>query len=122
MYYNVREKKAKDLALNNGQDYHLAAILVRKKTVVRIGTNSNKTHPRFLRTYKDGTERSQLHAEMDVLRFAQPGDTLFVTRWKADGSTSMAKPCEYCQKFIREVGITEVYYTNWDGKLVKMEM
>ena len=111
MYY----RKARSVAINNGQEFHLAAILFRGKRIVRVGTNSTKTHPRFRRTHSNGDESAHLHAEMDVLRFAKPGDTLMVFRFLADGTPSMSKPCPHCQKFIREAGITKVEYTDWSG-------
>ena len=92
MYY-----RAKNLAINNGRDYHLAAILRRNGKVVRIGENTNKTHPRFKRQYKDGTWASHMHAEMNVLRFAKPGDEIEVIRFsKKSGAVTMAKPCHLC--------------------------
>ena len=48
-------KKAKELAINNGRQYHLAAILRRSGKVVKVGSNTHKTHPKFKRQYKDGT-------------------------------------------------------------------
>lgn len=118
---NGAYKRAKEVALNNGQIYHLAAILFRKKEVVRIGTNSNKTHPRFYRVYPDGSCRSHLHAEMDVLRFAQPGDKIIVVRFSAEGLLTMAKPCSLCQKHLADSGIDHVTYSNWDGELKRMK-
>jgi deoxycytidylate deaminase len=112
----VYYQKARELAMNNGRDFHLAAVLFRNNHVVRIGTNSSKTHPRFRRTHKNGQESSHLHAEMDVLRFAKPGDTLLVIRFSARGQVTMAKPCEHCQKHIRDAGITKVRYTDWNGE------
>jgi len=100
-------------------DFHLAAVLLRGKTVVRIGTNQNKTHPKFLRTYPDGHSCGQLHAEMDVLRFAQPGDKLFVLRFSKEGELTMSKPCRYCQRFIRQAQIGRVVYSDWEGRMVK---
>lgn len=117
MYY-----KAKQKALNNGQIYHLAAVLFRGKQVVRIGTNSDKTHPRFTRVYPDGSCRSHLHAEMDVLRFAQPGDRIYVLRFSAEGDLTMAKPCKYCQHFLYESGIDHVVYSNWNGDFETMKI
>ena len=73
MYY-----RAKELAISNGRTYHLAAILRRNGKVVRVGENTYKTHPRFRRQYPDGTWGSHMHAEMNVLRFAQPGDEIEV--------------------------------------------
>lgn len=115
MYY-----KAKQKALDNGQVFHLAAVLLRGKHVVKIGTNSDKTHPRFKRTYKDGSCRSHLHAEMDVLRFAKPGDEIYVFRFSAEGDLTMAKPCRFCEKFIRDTKIKRVYYSDWSGNIVHM--
>ena len=110
MYYEARER-----ALNNGRVYHLAAILKRRKVVVKVGENTFKTHPRFQRVYPDGTTGSHMHAEMNVLRFAKPGDVLEVIRFKKSGGWAMAKPCAHCMKYIREAGIKKVRYTNSDG-------
>lgn len=116
MYYRARE-----IAINNGMEYHLAAILRRGKSIVKIGTNNSKTSPRFIRTYPDGTTGSHLHAEMDVLRFSKPGDVIEVIRWNKTGMT-MAKPCSYCQQFLKDAGIKHVIYTDWDGTKVKMKI
>ena len=77
MYY-----RAKNLALGNGRTYHIAAILRRNGRVVKIGENTSKTHPRFKRQYEDGTWASHMHAEMNVIRFAKPGDSIQVMRFK----------------------------------------
>ena len=112
MYYEAREK-----AMSNGRNYHLAAILRRKGRVIRVGINSNKTHPKFTRMYPDGTVASHMHAEMDVLRFAQPGDILEVMRFKnCNHDFAMAKPCRHCMTHIRNAGIKKVKYTNPEGQ------
>ena len=111
MYY-----KARDLALSNGRDYHLAAILRRKGRVVKICENTDKTHPRFKRQYSDGTWGSHMHAEMSVLRFAKPGDVIEVIRFKkCNHEWSMARPCCLCMEYMRDAGISKVRYTNWKG-------
>lgn len=112
MYY-----RAKELALNNGRTYHVAAILKRKGRVVRVGENTDKTHPKFKRQYKDGTWGSHMHAEMNVLRFAQPGDEIEVMRFtKCGHHMTMAKPCPLCEEQMRLAGIRKVKYTNWSGE------
>ncbi len=112
MYY-----EAKNLALSNGRQYHLAAILLRKGRVVKIGENTSKTHPRFQRQYSDGTWASHMHAEMNVLRFAEPGDEIEVIRFKkCDHTMTMARPCPLCMNHLRAAGIKRVRYTNWDGE------
>ena len=112
MYY-----RAKNLAINNGRTYHLAAILRRNGRVIKIGENTSKTHPRFKRQYLDGSWASHMHAEMNVLRFARPGDEIEVLRVRKCGhELTMAKPCNICMKEITKAGISKVKYTNWDGK------
>ena len=90
MYY-----RAKDLALSNGRTYHIAAILRRNGRIVKVGENTNKTHPRFKRQYADGSWASHMHAEMNVLRFAKPGDEIEVLR-----------------KVIKQINLTEHSATN----------
>ena len=101
--------------MQNGRTYHLAAILRRGKQTIKIGANVNKTHPKFGRTYDDGSEAYHMHAEMNVLRFAKPGDTMEVLRFKKSGGWAMARPCRHCIKYIEEAGIKKVRYTNCDG-------
>jgi deoxycytidylate deaminase len=111
--------KASQLALENQRQYHLAAILRRKGRVVRIGENTDKTHPRFKRQYKDGTWGSHMHAEMNVLRFAQSGDEIEVIRVaKKTHNLTMAKPCTACMSEMRKAGIATVRYTDWAGEWV----
>lgn len=118
MYY-----RARDLAISNGRDYHLAAILRRKGKVIKICENTDKTHPRFKRQYSDGTWGSHMHAEMSVLRFARPGDIIEVIRFKkCDHKWSMAKPCSLCMTYMREAGISKVRYTNWKGIWEEIEL
>jgi len=118
VYYEARQK-----ALNNGRTYHLAAILRRKGRVVRVGENTSKTHPRFTRTYKDGSVSSHMHAEMNVLRFAEPGDELEVMRFKKCAHAfAMAKPCLFCMKHIRASGISKVRYTNEAGEWEELKV
>ena len=108
--------RAKKLAINNGRTYHLAAILRRNGKVIRIGENTDKTHPRFKRQYHDGTWGSHMHAEMNVLRFAKEGDILEVMRFtKKANSLTMAKPCNFCMDQIQKAGIKKVRYTDWSG-------
>ena len=112
MYY-----RAKEIAMSNGRTYHIAAILRRNGRVVRIGENTSKTHPRFKRQYPDGTWGSHMHAEMNVLRFALPGDEIEVMRFsKCNHSMTMAKPCTACEFEMRKAGIEKVKYTNWEGQ------
>ena len=118
MYY-----KARDLALSNDHDYHVAAY-AKVGSSYRLGTNSNKKSARFKRRYKDGSFGYHLHAEMDLIR-KFPKDSvkeISVIRFKKDGSATMAMPCRHCQKFLKRHGVKKVCYTNWDGEWEAMKL
>jgi deoxycytidylate deaminase len=58
-----------------------------------------------------------MHAEMNVLRFAQPGDEIEVIRFKKRSyERTMARPCVLCIEALQNAGITKVRYTNWNGE------
>jgi deoxycytidylate deaminase len=64
-----------------------------------------------------------MHAEMNVLRFAQPGDEIEVIRFKkCNDERTMARPCSLCAEEIRKAGIKSVRYTNWEGEWEVMEL
>lgn len=107
----------KEMAMNNGCDFHHAAFLKRGKSLIRIGVNQHESHARFIRV-EDGTVLAHLHAEMDALIAARPGDYLVVIRWSKSGEVTMSKPCKHCQRFIAEAGISKVIYSNWDGEFL----
>ena len=113
-------KQAMRMALSNGEKYHVACIVYRRKRPIYIGINSSKQDLRFARRVKDGSLISSLHAEMDALKHTQPGDRLEVRRFLKDGSMTMARPCVYCQRHIHKSGITRVTYTNWKGEFVRL--
>ena len=113
MYYL---DKAREIALNNNHDYHLVAWAKRGSSTI-FGTNSSRCSTKFKRTHPDGTEGFHLHAEMDLIRKFKPGTLAEITviRFSKNGELTMSKPCEYCQKFLKEHGVKKVNYTEWDG-------
>lgn len=108
----------------SGLQYRMGAVLVRGNTVVGAACNQTD-HPK-LRRWRSRylTEYTGLHAEMAVLWGQEwrslRGMTLYVVRVRADGTLAMAKPCLLCQEIIQAAGIKKVYYTNRDGKVVKL--
>lgn len=107
-------KVAKEMAMNNGHIFHLAALLWRRGKLIRIGVNSSRSHSSQLRHYDSHSDNSR-HAENDALAYAKPGDYLEVIRWRADGSIACAKPCRHCEIRIKRLGV-RVRYTNYLGE------
>lgn len=119
MYY----AKARREALENNHTYHLAAY-AKSGSSYKIGVNSNRKSARFRRKYRDGTFGYHLHAEMDLIRQYPEGTirTVNVIRFKKDGTITMAKPCDHCQRFLKEHGVRKVRYTNWQGEWEVMKL
>jgi len=116
--------QALNLALKNNHVFHLAAWARKGKSYI-YGVNSERCSTKFGRKYSDGSTGYHMHAEMDLIR-ALKGEKvteIYVARFTAHGGkTTMARPCKYCQHFIKKHGIKKVYYTNWDGKWELMRM
>lgn len=88
-----------------------------------IGVNGSAERPQFRRRFKDGQECFVSHAEMDAvskLKDVFDDDVLHVMRFTKNGGISMAKPCRYCQEYLRKKGIKKVRYTDWSGTWQKM--
>lgn len=110
MYYRA-EKKA--LAHGHG-GYHLACILRKGDHVAHIGVNSGKTHPKYGRSYPDGSTAHCMHAEMDAMRFYKKGMSVEVLRFTATGY-AMARPCKLCMAELKKRGVKKVRYTTRNG-------
>lgn len=117
MYYDA----AREMALNNGEDFHLAALLWRRGKLIRIGINGRESKL-FQRYYsKDNNHQHAFcaHAEMDALTMAQPGDYLEVLRWTKDGNLANSHPCRFCRKWIRRTRV-QVRFINQLGEWEKL--
>jgi len=99
---------------------HFAFILKRNK-IITIGKNSKKTHPINQKYgYFQGTG---LHAEAcAVIRSGNVDHskhTLVTFRIDRNENVAMGKPCEHCQKLLKDVAFKEVYYSNELGEFQK---
>jgi deoxycytidylate deaminase len=99
----------------------VAAAVLYKGRVVAIGVCRYKSHP-YQKQFGRDHHSIYLHAEVDVLikakRRLTPSElsksTLLVARVKSikgEYVAGLAKPCEGCQRAIRELGVKNVIYT-----------
>lgn len=113
------------MALSNGLNFHLAAVVKRRGKFINISTNSSQKRKAYHRMYspsastQPGTAACQ-HAEMGALVHADPGDTIYVMRWRKDGHLAMAKPCRHCHKRLKNRGV-HVIYTDDHGNFRKLK-
>ena len=114
-----------------GQRVPMAAGVVYKRHLIATGTNQPKTHPLMM---SEGYREDQLfrHAEVDAIRNALRLITaeqlkqceLHVVRVKRPYTASktwvhgLAKPCVGCANVIQNYGITKVYWTKDESKVL----
>ena len=88
-----------------------ATIYDRRKNVLSVGRNSySKTHPIMAKYGKRfNVHKVLIHAEVDaILKCQRKGlvhkaHSIFVERYKPDGTPGNCRPCEICQTIIREL-------------------
>lgn len=97
--------------------FRVGAVVYKRGSWSAGFNKANKTHPRSPHPYKS------IHAEfaavlgavaMEGVQFGWDltGYSIYVHRLKRDGSAGLAKPCEWCQKMLAQVGIKEISYSN----------
>ena len=98
----------------------------RGKTLI-ASSNRQKSSPRFVRRFKTGKSNIAYcgHAEMillDRIGEIRSGEVINVVRFTNRGHLTMARPCRWCQDYMRKHGVRRVRYTNWEGEWEKMRL
>lgn len=109
---------ARRISLKSEYDkYKIGAVIANKGTILGVGWNRAKTHPKSPHKYK------HLHAEIDaafrVPAWELDGATIYVYRAKKDGSMGLSRPCESCYKYLKSHYVKWMVYTSDEG--IKME-
>ena|SRR3990167_5425173 len=95
--------------------FRLGAVIFRRDKVLGRGFNTpNKTHPQSLAPYK--TRCAEFNSYINAVNLGispnkLQGASLYVHRIKKDGSPGLAKPCEFCKRFLDQVGIKDIQYS-----------
>lgn len=110
---------------NIGDFFLIAATLDKRGRIISIGENSlYKTHP-LMKQYGEKVNlkhKIYLHAELSaIIKSYQQSHSIIVIRVSRDGSFAMAKPCPICQLAIKEAKIKHIYYSDFDGDIVRLE-
>ena len=59
---------------------------------------------------------------LDRIGEIRTGEIINVVRFTNRGQPTMAKPCVWCQDYMRKKGVRRVKYTNWNGEWEKMRL
>lgn len=109
--------------------FHIGCVAVYQGTIIGIGCNTNKTHPKqyYYNRYREIHNKSdifyipKLHAEMSCLNSIRNLDInfskvkLYIYRVCKDKPYGLARPCLSCMAAIKDLGIKHIYYTTNDG-------
>ena len=121
--------KAKNVSyLSDFKQTHIGCIAIYKKQIIGVGYNTNKTHPlQFIyNKYRDlewnGIQpKAKLHAEMMCLLSIKNLSVdfskvkLYIYREDKKGQLALSKPCKACIRAIKDLGIKEINYTDYNG-------
>lgn len=103
---------------SDAEAHRVGAAIMKGKTLISVGWNSQKTHPKSTTRYQGH------HAEFDCIignyKYELGGTSIFVVRLTPGGRLSMARPCGECLPFIRAAGISKVFYTNHNGEVERI--
>lgn len=117
-YFNL----AKEVSKYSDHRVKVGCVIVKKKPI-GIACNRNKTHPKYANPYKD--IRGAIHAEIRAVINSGVDDldncSAYVYRETKDGIPAMARPCEFCYKFLKDLGIRKIYYTINEYPFFRME-
>jgi deoxycytidylate deaminase len=98
--------------------HKVGAALFKKKSLISIGWNTQKSHP------DSKTLLSMQHAEFNCLvgnhKYDLVGSTIFVARITRHGILGISKPCDDCEEFLRLAGVKAAWYIDRGGAPAKM--
>ena len=124
--YKYFQKAKQVAAISDFTKIHVGCVAVYQGSVIGIGCNSNKTHPRqnYYNRYRvtDNTYFvPKLHAEISCINSIRNLDInfskvkLYIYRIRHDQDYGISRPCPSCMAAIRDIGIKDIYYSTDDG-------
>ena len=119
--------------LSDFKKARVGAVVVEGNRIISTGHNSNKTSTtqykyNYYRFGSNNYSPSKTHAEIAALAplinrkdIDWAHSSIYIYRELRDGTMSCAKPCAACARLIKDLGIRNVYYSDWDGTIVREE-
>lgn len=129
-YFNIAREVS---LLSDFKRARVGAVVVEKNRIISTGHNSSKTstlqdqYNQYRGIEDDKVCIPRVHAEIAALKPLMRQDvdwsrtSVYVYRELRSGAKSCARPCAACMQLIKNLGIKNVYYTDWDDNFVKEE-
>ena len=124
--YKYFQKARQAAKVSDFDKTHVGCVAVYKGTIIGVGCNRNKTHPRqyYYNRYRNFNKESfipKLHAEISCINSIRNLDInfskakLYIYRIRHDQEYGLARPCPSCIAAIKDLGIKDIYYSTNDG-------
>lgn len=105
---------AKPLTISNPRPKKHTSVILRKGSIVSLGTNINRTHPK---AKEYGYLFDEVHSELDaLLKYRGPKDKLILVNFRFNGHGIMrsSKPCPKCMMWCDAI-FDQIWYTTDSG-------
>lgn len=89
--------------------FHHAAIVLKGGAILSTG-------------YNFGYQHAEIQALQALWPSKRRGTRVWSLRFTKTGRLANAKPCQDCERFLRENGVKVVYYSDQYGDIVKMKL
>ena len=99
------------------------AFLIKNNDIFKIGWNKKRTHPLTkIHPYHGGNV--YLHAEVDAILRSRKDELydykMLVLRVNRENQLCNSKPCPGCQSLIKQFSLSEIWYSDIEGSIVKL--
>jgi deoxycytidylate deaminase len=106
-YFDLAKKMAKK---SNHPQHKIGGCVVSKSKIVSVGFNKYKTHAKSNHPFQ------HVHCELDCILGIEENllkdCTIYLYRETKNGTVAISKPCIWCDRLLKNVGIKSVCYTD----------
>jgi tRNA(Arg) A34 adenosine deaminase TadA len=113
-------KLVKEASKHDGE-YKIAACLFKGGNILNIATNTKQYIGYRRDKFKfEPTRHAEINCIHNIARDLISSSCMLVLRTNAYDKLTCAKPCKSCISILKEVGIKKLYYSDYSGKLIKI--
>lgn len=99
------------------------AFLIKNNKICHIGWNRRRTHP-IICNHPYHAGNVYLHAEIDAILRSRKDELydykMLVLRVNRENQLCNSKPCPGCQSLLKQFSLSEVWYSDIEGSIVKL--
>ena len=126
-FFNIAKEISK---LSTFHRSHIGCVVVEGRHIIATGCNEptesyiQRKYNKY-RNFDADKYPACVHAEIKALhtvmskRNVDWDNVSIYTYREANGQRSCSRPCAACEKLIKDLGIKNIYYTDWDGNYCK---